>query len=276
MNRNILFFIISLFFCANINGQSYKETLNKALASKDMKKAEEILKSWEYADSNDPELYISYSNYYTIMSQAAATALNPTGYDSNYSKKAVEFITYGIERFPTRFDIRIIKIYLLVQLNDYTSFTTEIIKMIDFSNEIQNNWKGRDFETIENAEVVFLGAISDFQDILYNENRASLYANMIKISEAMLKHYPNHIQSMIDISTIYVKQEKYKESINILTKANVEAPENAIVDYNLAFVYNLMGDKVNAKKFYELVLVNAKEKEQSLKEGALRHLKELQ
>ena len=276
MSRNVILFIISILFCANINGQSYKESLKKALDAKDMKKAEEILKSWDIADSNDPELYISYSNFYAIKSQAAAAVMNPTGYDSEYSKKALEFITYGIDRFPTRLDMRMIKIYLLAKLNDYTSFTAEVIKAIEYSVQIKNNWKGGGFESIKNAENIFFGAIADFQNILYTKNRASLYANMTRISEVMLKHYPKHVQSMIDMSTVYVKQNNYNESIKILTKANTVEPGNAIVQYNLAYVYNMMGDKVNAKKFYELVVVNAKEKEQELKEGAERHLKELQ
>ena len=276
MNRNILFFIISFVFCVNINGQSYKESLKKALDAKDMKKAEEILKSWDFANSNDPELYISYSNFYSIMSQGNAGVMNPTGYDNNYSKKAVEYITYGIDRFPTRFDMRIIKIYLLAKLKDYTSFTAEVIKTIEYSVKIENNWKGGGYESVENAEIIFFGAIADFQNLLYAENRASLYDNMLRISEVTLKHYPNHVQSMIDMSTVYVKQGKHDESIKILLKASNLQPKNAIVQYNLAYIYNLMGDKVSAKKFYELVVVNATEKEKPLKDGAQRHLKELQ
>ena len=271
MNRNILLLIISFLFCSYINGQSHKELVNSALAAKDMTKAEEQLKAWSLADSIDPELYISYSNFYTIKSQEAGL-LSTTGYDVNYSKKALEYIAYGIERYPTRFDMYIVKIYLLAKLKDYKSFTSEIIKMIELSDKIKNNWRGIDFETLDNAEKILYGAILEFQGILLKEK---LYDNMIQISETTLKYYPRHVQSILDLSTVYFNLNKPDESINLLTIATQIEPENAIVQYNLAYLYSLKGDKTNAKKYYELVVVNAKEEEAVLKNSAQQHLEEL-
>ena len=122
---------------------------------------------------------------------------------------------------------------------------------------------------------MFTGAVADFQEILYAEKNTALYNNMLQISEAMLKIYPKHVQSMLNMSTVYVRQNNLDKSIEVLIKANKAEPENAILHYNLAYVYGLKGDKANSKKYYELVVVNAKEKELQLKEAAQKHLEEL-
>jgi Tfp pilus assembly protein PilF len=98
---------------------------------------------------------------------------------------------------------------------------------------------------------------------------------MLQISEAMLKYYPKHVKSMLNMSTIYVKQNKIDKSIEILIKANSIEPKNAILNYNLAYVYLMKDDKANAKKYFDLVVLNATEKENDLREAARRHLNEL-
>ena len=276
MNRNVLFLIISLLCCSYVSGQSYKESFMRALNAKNMVKAEEILQEWDLADANDAELYVAYFNFYTVKSQEKAGVINTIGYDKKSAEKALEFITDGIERFPTRFDMRIAKIYMLASLKDYTSFTSEVVDMIEFSDKIKNNWRGSDFDAIEEPVKLFNGAISNFQGMLNAEKNALHYNNMIKIAETMLKYYPKYVQSMIDMSTAYVRLNKYDKSLEVLLKASSIEPKNAIVHYNLAYVYNLKGNKVNAKKHYELVVTNATEKEQALKEGAQKHLKEFQ
>jgi Tfp pilus assembly protein PilF len=52
-------------------------------------------------------------------------------------------------------------------------------------------------------------------------------------------------------------------------------PENAIVLYNTAYVYNQKGDKANAKKYYELTVKHCTDKEEKLKEVAKKRLEEL-
>ena len=274
MNRNILFLVISFLFCSYTYGQSHRESFMRALEAKDMVKAEEALKSWDFADSNDAELYVSYFNFYTLKSQDVGL-IGTAGYDSKYSNKALEYITEGIERFPMRFDMRVAKIHMLGTLKEFTSFTSEVINMIEYSVKIDNNWKGEGFLSIEQPAEIFDGAITNFQGVLYKEKNPTLYNNVLQISTATLKHYPRHVQSMLNISTVYVRQNKYDNSLDILLKAIKIEPKNAILHYNIAYVYGLKGDRVNSKKYYESVVANATDKEGNLKEAAQRHLNEL-
>lgn len=271
MHKSVLLLIISFLFCSSACGQSFKDYFRKALDAKDMTKAEEVLKAWDFADSNDPELYVSYFNFYTVKSLEK----DDKAYEKEYAKKALEFISEGIDRFPTRFDMRVAKIYMLGGSQDYSSYTVEIIKMIDYSDKIKNNWKGEDFSLIDKPEEMFFGAVLDFQGFLFSKEDSSLYKDVIRISQKMLEYYPKHVQSLLNMSTVYVKQKEYDKSLDVLLKAKEFEPRNAILSYNIAYVYNRKGDKINANKYYEQVVMSATQEEEKLKEAALKQIEAL-
>jgi len=275
MSKKILLLVISCLYCFNANAQTYRESFIKALNAKNMARAEEVLKAWDLANSNDPELYIAYFNYYTVKSQDAALPIAITGYDQKYAKQALEFITEGINRFPTRFDMRVAKIYMLGVLKDYQAYVAEVLKTIAYSARIDNNWKREDFMILDHAKDIFFDAVLDWQTLLFSQKDPSLYKEVIRISNEMLKYYPTHIQSILNISTVYKEQKEYDKSLDILLKANIIEPANAILLYNIADVYNKKGDKVNAKKYYEQSILHCKDDEDKLKDAAKFRLDEL-
>lgn len=268
MNRNILVLVISLLLCSSVYGQSLKESFRVALDARDMVKAEEILKAWDLRDANDSELYVAYFNFFTVKS-----INNMTGdYDKEYSQKALDYITEGVERFPTRLDMRIAKIYMLDQLKDYKSFTSEVLKLIVQSDKIKNNWKGEDFSLIDRADEMLFGAIVEFQGLLFDKSDTALYKDIIQISEEMQKYYPRNTQCLLSLSTVYITQKEYDKSLETLLKAEKIEPGNSILLYNIAYVYGVKGDKSNAKKYYELTIANIKEQEEPLRDAAQKQL----
>jgi len=276
MDRKVILLIISCLFCFCATAQSFRDDFISAFNANNMTKAEETLKAWDFANSNDPELYIAYFNYYTVKSQESSL-LSATGYDRNYSKLALDFITEGIERFPTRFDMRIAKLTMLRILKNYPAYVEEVLNMIRYSKRIENNWKREEYMILDKAENMFYDAVFDSQVFLYSKKDPDLYHYIIRISEEMLKYYPQHIQSILSVSTVYVTQKEFDKSVDILTKALLIEPQNAIVMFHLANVYNKIGDKVNAKKYYELMIAHCQdnEEEEKLKESAKKRLLEL-
>ena len=275
MSKNVLILIISCLLVYPCTfGQSYRVSFQMALEANDMTKAGEILKAWDFSDANDPELYVAYFNFYTIRSQAT-NVLNVSGFDTKYSKQALEYITEGIELFPTRFDMRVAKIYMLGALNDYPAYVSEILKMIAYSRKIENSWKEEDFMLVDKPEEMFFGAVLNAQEFLFTKENPALYKDIVRIAEEMLKYYPNHIQSLMNISTIRVKEKNYDKSIELLKKAIGIDPTNSILLYNIASVYNLKGDKDNAKNYFEQTIKHIKEKEEKLKEAAQQQLQAL-
>jgi tetratricopeptide (TPR) repeat protein len=276
MRKNfLLLLVISCVIFSGMNAQSNRVNFINALNAKNMAKAETILKAWDLADSNDPDLYIAYCNYYTVMSQDSCR-LSITGYDQKYSALALQFITEGIERFPTRFDMRIAKIFMLGELKKYPEYIEEVLNMIRYSYKIQNNWKREEFMILDKADAMFYDAVSDSQGFLFSIGDPSLFKDIIRISEEMLKYYPYHVQSRLNLSTIYVSQKEYDKSLAKLSEAIKIEPTNAVLYYNLAYVYKMKGDKENAIKNYEFTIARCKTEEDKLKEAAQMRMAELQ
>ena len=274
MNKKILLLIISSIFCFFIDAQTFRLEFKKSLNAKDMKKAEDILKAWDLKDTNDPELYVAFFNFYTVKSMDAG-GLSLNGFEKKYADQALEFISEGIQRFPIRLDMRIAKIYFLGKLNDYKAYVSEIINLIAYSAKIKNDWKQEDFMSVDYAEDMFFGVVTDGQEFLFSQNDASLFKEIIRISDEMLKYYPKNNQSRLASSTVYIAQKEFDKSIETLSKAIEIEPKNAIILYNVAYVYNLKGDKANAKKYYDLTIKYCGEKEEKLKEGAKKQLEDL-
>ena len=256
-----------MMFCSYTYGQSFKRDFLAALNARNMNKAEEVLKAWDLADSNDAELYISYFNFYTVKSQNTSI-ISTTGYDMNNSQKALDFITEGIDRFPSRIDMRFAKITMLGKLKKFPNYTDEVIKLIQYAKKTDNNWKGVNFKLIGKPVEIFFDAVQEFQEMLFAEKNPALYKDIIKISNEMLKSYPKHVQSWLNISTIYIEQKEYDKSLEALMKAKESDPKNAVLLFNIADVYNIKGDKVNAKMHYDLTIANASEKEEKLQDAA--------
>jgi len=274
MKRLILVLVISGLFAFYLSAQSFVRSFQKALDDRNIPKMEEILKAWDQADANDPELYIAYLNFYTVRSRAA-NVLSITGYDQKYSKMALDYISEGIKRFPMRFDFRVVKIYMLGELRNYKEYVAEVMDMIRYSAKIENNWKREEFMLLDKSEVMFYDAVLEAQSFLFSKGDPALLKEIIRISEEMLKYYPGHIQSFISMSRVYREQKEENKALEILLQAIRIDPINTILVYNIANMYKIKGDYPNSMKYYELAVKYARSDEENIKEAALRNLAEL-
>ena len=274
MKSKVFFLIVCCFLCFGANAQSFREDFMQALNKKDMKQMEAVLKAWDLNNANDPELYVAFFNFYTLKSMDAGT-LSKNGYDTSNSKQALEFISEGIERFPSRLDMRIAKIYMLGALNNYHDYVEEIIVLIAFSHKIQNQWKHEDFLSVSYPEEIFYGIVADGQEFLFSKEDPSLFNDIIRISNEMLKYYPTHTQSRIAISMVHVARKENEKALTMLLNGVNFDPTNAVLLFNIAYLYHIKEDKVNAKKYFELTVTHCNDKEADLKEAAQKLLKEI-
>ncbi|MDR3253113.1 MAG: tetratricopeptide repeat protein [Tannerella sp.] len=250
---------------------SHIEKFVKAFRSNDMAKSEQILKEWNQADSNDPELYVAYFNFFTVKS-LEKDSVKP---DMQYARKALEYIGEGIRRFPTRFDMRVVEIVMHSRIKEFEPFTKKVIDLIEFSKKINCQWKGEAFRLIEYPDEVFSGAVHDFQGTLFAANDTALFKNIVRISEVMHKNFPNNHECLLNLSTVYYERKQYDKSIETLLQADKVKPNNSILQYNLAWIYAKKGDRDNARRYYELTVRNATDQEAKLKEAAQKQLDEL-
>ncbi|MCO5268762.1 MAG: tetratricopeptide repeat protein [Brumimicrobium sp.] len=281
MNNIATYLILGLTLAfSQVYGQTYKQQFDDLVSKQDTLGLQQLLDKWEQADSEDPELYVAYFNYFAMKSEKEIVRLdgNPKGkeglqvmdndstnkepiaflysdmyYDPDILKKGFDYIDIEIEKHPNRLDMRFGKIYMFGQIEDYEKFTNEIIKTIDYSVVNKNKWTWTDSEPLDDPNIM-LSAIQDYQFKLYNTENDDLLDNMKRIAEAVLKHYPDNIESLSNISIVFILQEQYDKAIEALLKAEEINPKDYIVLSNIAFAYKQKGDTKKAIKYYELTL----------------------
>ncbi|MCX6230106.1 MAG: tetratricopeptide repeat protein [Bacteroidetes bacterium] len=281
MNR-IAILLLSLFmFFNHLEGQTYKQQFNSCFSKKDTAGMRELLPKWEAADNNDPEMYVAYFNYYVNRSKTEFIELgnNPKGenvlkimstdttkkqavgymygnasYNPQLLKKGFDYADKGILKNPSRLDIRFGKIYMYGELKDWKAFTEEIIKTIDYSEINKNKWIWTDNKAVEKPKEFMLSTIQEYQLKLYDTNDDDLLENMKQIAEAVLKYYPDHVESLSDLSIVYLIKKDNNKALEVLLKAEKLAPTDAVVLNNIAETYKRMGTKNNAVKYYNLTI----------------------
>ena len=301
MNKITTFLIFGLTLVFNqVFGQTFKQQFNDLVFKKDTLGQQQLLDKWEKADSNDPELYVAYFNYFANKSKKEILTLgqNPKGndvlqimdknsskkepvaymygdtyYDKDILKKGFNYIDNGLEKHPNRLDMRFGKIYMFGQIEDYENFTKEIIKTIDYSAVIKNKWNWTDSKPLDDPKNIMLSSIQDYQLQLYNTENDSLLDNMKRIAETVLKYYPDHVESLSNISIVYMLQKQYDKALEPLLKAEKINPKDYIVLINVAQAYKLKGDKKNAIKYYELTVKHGDEQAKKYAEGQIDELK---
>ncbi len=298
MKKHFFLTLISFFFCSLLWAQNYREAFLKHLKAEDSTAQIELLVKWEQAQPDDPELFVSYFNHYFMQGREEVLSLNagiPSGeslqlqdssgkvvgfmgsrilYDYKAIEKGISYINQGISKYPSRLDMRFGKIYVYGQMEDWESFTQEILKTISYSNEIGNQWTWSNGETVEDGEAFFLSNIQSYQHQLFATEEDSLLSNMRRIAEQSLIFYPNDVPSLSNLSITYLLTEKYDEALEPLFKAQKIDPRDGIVLNNIARAYVLKGDKKKALKYYKKVIKYGDEDGQAYAEKQIARLKE--
>jgi tetratricopeptide (TPR) repeat protein len=97
---------------------------------------------------------------------------------------------------------------------------------------------------------------------------------MRRIAEAILTYYPNHVESMSNISVGYLINEDYDKAIDILQKAEKLDSKDFIILSNIAHAYKSKGDKKNAIKYYKLTKKYGDDEAKGFAKTMIKELKE--
>lgn len=261
-----------------------------------------LLENWEKRSLNDPELYVAYFNYFVEKSrsevlvigqdlkQNAYMVLEIENQDSSkqdrveymyrqvsfqefYTQKAIEWIDKGIDRFPNRLDMRFGKIYFLGLLENYEAFTEQIIQTVDYSAINQNQWLWSENCVLEQPKEMMLGSIQDYQNVLYATSQDTLLYNMQKIAEAVLKVYPDHIESLSNIGAVYFLLGQYEKALTPLLTAYQLNPKDLVVINNIAEIYNELGLNIKAEAYYRLMMKYGDKQDKKYAKEKIKQLK---
>jgi tetratricopeptide (TPR) repeat protein len=301
MNRQIKFLLFGLtLFFNQVSGQTFKQQFHNLVSKNDTDGQEQLLEKWEKADADDPELFVAYFNYFVIKSKNELLTLgqNPKGkdvlqlmdqdttkkepvaymygdihYNPDLLSKGFNWINKGIEKHPNRLDMRFGKIYMFGQIEDYENFTEEIVKTIDYSAINKNKWNWTDSKPLDDPKDFMLSSIQGYQLQLYNTENDDLLDNMKRIAETVLKYYPDHIESLSNLSIVFMLQKQFDKALEPLLKAEKLNPKDYIVLSNIAQAYKLKGDTENTLKYYELTLQHGDEQAKKYAQGQIDELK---
>lgn len=273
---NALFLLVALAAGSSVYGQEYY-TRFKALSSKtDAAGQYALLKEWRAARPNDPELYVCYFNYYVNKSVDEVISLgieskgngfeitdstgavvgylgSETSYKKTYVDSAFLLISEGIRKFPDRLDMRFGKTYLLGETHNYTAFADEVIAALNYGVAHGHKWKWSEGKKVDTPQQFFLSSIQDYTVTLYNSGKAQLPL-MRKVSEEVLKHYPEHLESLSNMAITYMLEGNNDKGLIYLLKAETINPKDAIVLNNIAEAYKRKEDKPNAIAYYNKVI----------------------
>lgn len=271
----LLFVIIISQICF---AQDYQTDFKKYFQANDTINQLKVLKEWNAKSPKDAELYTSYYNYHFLKSMVEVVTMstekpigeglvlrdslnNDAGYlgsQINYNpleiKKAFLKIDQGIKLFPNRLDMRFGKIYGLGKIKDWENFTSEIIKTIQYSASNNNEWTWTNNQKKEGGEKEFLLDIQTYQLQLYDTGNDNLLNNMREIANEVLKYYPNHVESLTNISLTYLIIGEYEKGIEPLLRAEKINPKDIIVLSNIAQGYKLQGNKQKAIEYYQKIV----------------------
>ena len=185
--------------------------------------------------------------------------------------QALKYINTAIEKFPNRLDIRFGKCYVLGELEEYEQFTKEIVKVVEYSNKIDNKLLWTENKP-ENKEMM-IGSIFSYMKQFYNTGNDSLLRNIILIGKTTLKYYPKEIEILSTTAVSLLLLKQYDEAISYLEIAEKENPKDIVILNNIAHGYKLKGDKVNSAKYYELIIKYGDSEEQARAKNELEKLK---
>ena len=143
---------------------------------------------------------------------------------------------------------------MLGKTEKYEKFTQEIIKAIDYSNVIKNKWTWTDNKPVDDPEKFMLSAVQDYVLQLYNTENDALLDNMKRIAETVLKYNPNHVESLSNLSIVYLIKKEYDKALEPLLKAEKIDSKDYIVLSNIAQAYKLKGDYKKAIEYYKLTV----------------------
>lgn len=258
--------------------QDYKAQFLSAFDSGNDSTQRMVLDVWKLATPEDAEYYVAEFNYHVNLAynevmgilpdlpQGEAFAITDStgevvGYmgsymswDSVHTELALQTIRKGIAAHPNRLDMHFGYIHFLGQAKYWEDFAVAIEGVLAQDAVNDHHWSWSDNESFN--EPNFPSFFQDYQVTLFDEQDPALFPYNIRISNAVLKYYPEDIPSISNLGVIAYYQEDLEGATVHFQRAVDLDPSDMIVVFNLAYMYETLGDVEKAVATYELALAS--------------------
>mgnify|MGYP001025516883 FL=1 len=276
--------------------QDYKAQFLSAFDSGNDSTQRMVLDVWKLAIPEDAEYYVAEFNYHVNLAynevmgilpdlpQGEAFAITDSmgevvGYmgsylswDSVHTELALQTIRKGIAAHPNRLDMHFGYIHFLGQANYWEDFAVAIEGVLAQDAANDHHWSWSDKESFN--EPNFPSFFQDYQVTLFDEQDPALFPYNIRISNAVLKYYPEDIPSISNLGVIAYYQEDLEGATVHFQRAVDLDPSDMIVVFNLAYMYETLGDVEKAVATYELALASDDPEAREQAKAIIAELKE--
>ena len=274
MNRACFLLLLSLWTLCG-SAQDFRERFNESLRKSDTVAQLRVLNEWNKSKKGDPELYVAWFNHYfsnarietlhlgenpegkdalvvedSVGNTVSFLSQDEPGYDLKKAERAIKVLDDAISKFPKRLDMRFGKTYALGELHDWKRFTEEIIRTLDYSDKIHNQWQWTDGKPADDAKNFMIGSIQGYFNQLYETGDDALLQQMEQIAATVLRYYPDDVMNLSNLAILKVIAKQYDEALAFLERAEKLAPTDSVILGNLALVYTEKGQTEKAISYY--------------------------
>lgn len=268
---------------------------DKSISQSDSTAIASLIEDWEKLYPDDAELYSVRANYYfmnainkvTVMSDKEPTdgrrtlvfldLLGVTRYmytESHYNTARIGLaegtLAEGIAKYPDRLDLRLGKVAIHLQAKENALAALEIESALERSVVNKNKWLGTLDEPIKTDGVSYLREC--VQDYFVDFINADDMISAGSIVDAAIRLYPKDAVFLADKGTICYYSNDLKGALKWYLASRENAPDDMLVADNIARIYDKLGDKQNAIKYYRIV---AESGDENYAESARARLKNL-
>ena len=250
------------------------DRFDKTVSQRDSAAVAALISDWERLYPDDAELYSIRANYYfmnaisevvVVSAEAPAdgrTAMKDSHGVTMYMYSEPKFDTVkiglaegalaeGIAQYPDRLDLRLGKAAIHLRVKENTLAAQEIQSALERSVINKNKWTGTLDAPIETDGVSYLrDCVQDYFSELLGVDDLASAKSMI---DAAVHHYPKDAIFLADRAAIGYFSGDLKDALKWYLSSRENAPDDMLVTNNIARVYEELGDKQNAIKYYRIV-----------------------
>lgn len=233
------------------------------------------MQAWEQAEPNNAEIYALWLNYYYMTAgkeivkfqeeeplETSLAIVDSTGntvgymvstvvYNEETLQKGYDKIDEGIALYPNRLDFYFGKTRVIVTCSDnYPACISEFEKVFTRQKENKGKWEWTFNQALGNgSDSLIINNTQSYITAMIDAGENSYASQLIDLS---LQTYPNNVYFWADKAALLYQSGDLKGALNAYLKILKTDPNDYLVAYNIAYLYENMGDLKKARKYYKL------------------------
>lgn len=233
------------------------------------------MQAWEQAEPNNAEIYALWLNYYYMTAgkemvkfqeeeplETSLAIVDSTGntvgyivssvvYDKETLQKGYDKIDEGIALYPNRLDFYFGKIRVIITCSkNYPACISEFEKVFARQKVNKGKWDWTFNQPLENgSDSLIINTTQSYITAMLEAGENTYATQLINMG---LQAYPNNVYFLADKAAILYHSNDLKGALNAYLKIFKIAPNDYLVAYNIAYLYENMGYLKKACKYYKL------------------------